>query len=194
MPIRRRPSSRASRGRSAGARPSRPPRRKAALDELSTQLLPSGWTAAGREGDEWHELAFTRPSLRPVVDDLPSRDEEHDDPDDLGSELLEQLRDEVREARAEAARERRGRLAAEAEATRQAPKLTAVPALAEAGPPRSPRRLAPLLALYATAVVAAAAGMYLGFHSVYATVVAALTVAAVALGVDSWRVARSVSR
>ena len=44
--------------------------------------------------------------------------------------------------------------------------------------------------LHTDEVAAAAAVSYLGFHSAYASVVAALTAAALSLGIDSWLVTR----
>lgn len=159
---------------------------KAALAELSERLVASGWTPTGSTGGEWFELVFTRPSERPMVEEPPAEG-------DLDSELMDQLRDEVRAARAEAARERRARLAAEAAAARS-PASTSVPAVLAVAPAvAAQRRTRPsvaLLTVYAAAVIAAAAAFLIGFHSIYAAVVVALTVGAVCLALDSWRVTR----
>jgi len=50
-----------------------------------------------------------------------------------------------------------------------------------------------LLVAYATAVLGTAAISYLAFHSVYAVLVAALTAVALAVTVDSWRIAHQHS-
>jgi hypothetical protein len=107
-------------------------------------------------------------------------DDELDEPA-LESVLLEELRRELREAREEAERERRRRIEAESGLR-----------LVQPLPAREPARLRPpfLVIAYVAAVAVAATIFLVGFGSLYAGAVAALTTAAVSLALDSWLVAR----
>jgi hypothetical protein len=159
-----------------------------ALEELTSRLAEDGWVAAEPTGNSWFGLLLTRPSGagRPVSsppvaeDDEPVDDAELDERA-LESVLLEELRRELREARDEAERERRRRIEAESGLR-----------LVHPPPPRVRSQLRPRFAVvaYIVAVGLAATIFLVGFGSLYATAVAALTTAAVALALDSWLVAR----
>jgi hypothetical protein len=96
------------------------------------------------------------------------------------SALLLQLHTELVDARTETERERNRRLAAEAAPLRLVPP--------EPRDDRAASRSRLWLVGYAIVVSFAAAIFLIGFHSVYAAVVAALTTSAIALAVDSWLV------
>jgi Flp pilus assembly protein TadB len=113
---------------------------------------------------------------------------------------FEQLRSALGDARREAERERQRRVQAENELREAASELREVreaePAVrivaalpSESAAPRARHRRA-LVVLYGLAIAAAAAIFLVGFHSAYAAGVAALTAAALSLGVDSWLVVR----
>ena len=149
---------------------------------LVRRLQDDGWEAAGQNDDGWFGVVMSRESYEitqttheefeaPIE---PRRDRERE------SALLLQLHTELVDARSETERERNRRLAAEA-----AP-LRLVPTQPRDGPAASRSRL--WLVGYAVAVVFSAAIFLIGFHSLYAAIVAALAVAAIALAVDSWLV------
>jgi hypothetical protein len=159
-----------------------------ALEVLTSRLAEEGWVVAERSGDTWFGLLLTRPSSRPheVAAD------EHEaivaepvvEEDRLESALLAELRRELREARDETERERRLRLEAESGALRLVEPLPVSVSEQTSMRPRV------VVVGYAVAIGIAAAIFLLGFQSLYASVVAALTTAAVSLALDSWLVAR----
>ena len=160
-----------------------------ALEVLTSRLAEAGWVVAERTGETWFGLLLTRSGSRqghagPAVEDDPPPLEEVDDLDDerLESALLAQLRVELREAREQAESERKRRLEAESGALR----LVAPAPAAESRLTR-PRFL---VVVYAVGIGIAAAIFFVGFGSLYASVVAALTTAAVSLALDSWLAAR----
>jgi hypothetical protein len=152
----------------------------AAADELTQRLVDEGWVPAEDDREPWYARSFTRPSVAPVPD-RPAAAREID------TRLVEVLHDELREALDTAERERRGRLAAERHLHAVEQSSTAV----ENTVPQRRRRTSKVaLAAWAVTVVCAAVVSAALSHSFYATAVVALTVAAVALGVDSWRISR----
>ncbi|HEY6961027.1 MAG TPA: hypothetical protein VI408_03975 [Gaiellaceae bacterium] len=168
--------------RRRGAVPDRTEEARAALDEVTRELLAAGWTEAESDGDEWYELAFARESTAVLPE--PERLDVVRAPDDDTHDVVEALRDEIERTKAAAERERRARLELEA-ASRARP--AAVTAVRPVAPPRS----GPIaVAVYVLVVVAVAAAFAVASRSTYATIVAALTAAALCLGADSWRVAR----
>jgi hypothetical protein len=162
----------------------------ALFEDLKGRLTAAGWTVAGQSENAWYAVELTRPSLeQPVarasngsghVDRAPAARADTREP-----ELLAQLRSDLHTARQEAARERERRLQAESAALQ----VVVPPRPAVEPPRRSPL----LVAAYATVVVAAVSLFLLGFHSVYAAVVAGLTVMALALATDSMLLARHSS-
>jgi len=159
-----------------------------ALEVLTSRLAEEGWVVAERTGETWFGLLLTRPSHGPAAadsalahDDPPEDADELDD-DRLESALLAQLRLELQAARDEVESERRRRLEAESGALR----LVAPAPAAE----RAPLRPRFFVVAYAVAIGITAAIFFVGFGSLYASVVAALTTAAVSLALDSWLAAR----
>jgi hypothetical protein len=159
----------------------------AALETLIDRLVDQGWTVAQRRDEAWYGYMLWQPSAEP-------EERGHDVP----APLFERVQSELTDARSHAERERQRRVQAEDQLHRAQSKLldlgNARPEArtsAAVPPPTSrPRRPAMLLVAYALAVAAAAALFLVGFHSVYEAAVAALTVLALSLGVDSWLVAR----
>jgi hypothetical protein len=130
--------------------------------------------------EPWYARSFTRPSVAAVPDRSAAAHE-------IDTRLVEVLHDELREALDTAERERRGRLAAERHLHAVEQSATAV----ESTAPRRRRRTSKVaLSAWAVAVLCAAVLSAALSHSIYATAVVALTVAAIALGVDSWRISR----
>jgi len=161
-----------------------------ALEELTSRLAEEGWVVAERTGNTWYGLLLTRAGSRsappPVIHEREAfveHEEEAAEEDRLESALLAELQRELREAREEAERERRRRIEVESglRLVEAAPK-----AESEQAAPR-PRFVYPA---YVVAVAVAAVIFLVGFGSPYASLVAALTTAAVALALDSWLVAR----
>jgi len=161
--------------------PDETPDAVAALERVTQQLVDEGWEASETSGDSWFERTFTR---RPLALPDPPPLETPTLLRELDAGLVTLLHEELEDARETAARERRGRLEAERHlhAVEQQP-------LAE-GARRRRHSTAPVLAAWAVAVLCAAALSAALTHSLYATAVVTLTAAAVALGVDSWRVSR----
>jgi hypothetical protein len=148
----------------------------ALVETLEQRLVDAGWTPADEGGDEWFERAFTRPYAEPAISEP-----EIDAPSFAEAEpgLLDELRAELREARAAAERERRARVEAEAHVPVAEPPTEPAAAARTVG--------AVAVAVYALAVGGAAVVFLVGFHAPYAAAVAALAVSAVCLGVDSRR-------
>jgi hypothetical protein len=163
-----------------------------ALEELTSRLAEEGWVVAERTGNTWYGLLLTRPSSRsaplPVIHEREAfvdDEEEVAEEDRLESALLAELQRELREAREEAERERRRRIEVESG-------LRLVEAAPKAEPGSEPASPRPrfVYPAYVVAVAVAAVIFLVGFGSPYASLVAALTTAAVALALDSWLVAR----
>lgn len=179
----------------------------AALDALTAQLVAAGWEVEARDEETWPpELIFSRPradvgrtatdaaptaNVKPVLTALEQPREPQAEPP-LDAALLEQLQMELAAARAAAGRERARRLEAEAEsnALRRADLVEAPPVEAPPRPAAEPVSPGVLFVAYAIAVTAAFGVGLVGFESVYAAVVAALTTCAVSVAIDSWLVAR----
>jgi hypothetical protein len=166
----------------------------AALESLIERLTDQGWAVAARPAEAWYGHVLGAP------------------PDDAGqlhaaealfrelarAPVLKRFGPELAESRSEPESEREPHVATEDQPRRVesepldpgavAPSPRVSPA---AGKPASaPRRQAALFAIYALAVLGAAAVFLVGFHSGYAAAVAALTASALSLGVDSWLLAR----
>lgn len=173
----------------------------AALDVLTATLADAGWQVTKRDEEMWSGLTLSRPvpvGRRPSSDDavipnekrvpaVPERRQEPQALSTLDAALLEQLQADLALARDEARRERARRIEVEAEAI----------ALHRAGPSEAPRRGAAgppppavLVAAYSIAVAAAFVVGLVGFESLYAGVVAALTTCAVSVAIDGWLVVR----
>jgi hypothetical protein len=154
-----------------------------AYELLVRRLEGDGWEANGQNEKTWFGLVMSRPSpdLEPVAPTVePEMHLEAAGDRQLESALLDHLRAELDDARSETERERTRRLAAEA-----------TPLHLVVSEPRadraSPRSLL-VRAAYAVVIAIAAAIFLVAFHSVYAAVVAALTVSAIAVALDSWLV------
>jgi hypothetical protein len=165
-----------------------------AFETLIGRLTEAGWVVTDRDADTWFAVVLARPAAEGTVlapaDQAVERDTDQE-PEPAGeprleTALLEQLRSDLIEARTETARERARRLEAESGALRLVDtEPVAGRPFAEPGSSRAPL----LLVAYVLAVVVAAAIFLVGFHSLYAAVVAALTTAALAVALDSWLVA-----
>lgn len=150
--------------------------------QLVRRLQEDGWEVAGESDDVWFGVVMSRESyeiaqtaqeeFEPQL--LPHSDRERE------SALLLQLHTELVDARSATERERNRRLAAEAAPLRLVPP--------QPRDDRAASRSRLWLVAYAVVVAFAAAIFLIGFHSVYAAVVAALTTSAIALAVDSWLV------
>jgi hypothetical protein len=161
----------------------------AAFESLKASLLDAGWTVAATDEESWFGLALARPisvgahsyeaAFEDPVDDRESTAERQQH---IDSALIAQLRSELEKANHETEAQRRYRLEAEAAQRVRVPR--AAPA------PRPTNRWPLLFLAYAAAILGTAALSYLAFHSVYAVLVAALTAVALAVTVDSWRIAR----
>ena len=173
------------------------------LGVLTEMLVAQGWTVTDATGEPWFRLSLARPAGAdsdatgedvPATAEPPSPARKRRRPRQaqraaadvavLDEALLEQLRTELEGARLDAQRERDRRLEAERKAlrlvepTRQATRPAHVPATPV------------LLTVYAIAVVAAALVGLVGFESGYGAAVAALTVLALSVAIDSWLAAR----
>jgi hypothetical protein len=166
-----------------------------ALEALTSRLAEAGWSVASRNEERWFGLVLSRPVA--AGDGRPRSADAEDDRDRapgvrneprLDSALLAELQSALHLARRETELERGRRIDAESRASR----LVASPR-PETTLPDLPRRPL-LLAAYAIAVAGAAAIFLIGFHSLYAAIVAALTAAAVSLAADSWLVAHRRTR
>lgn len=172
-----------------------------ALGVLTEMLVAQGWTVTDATAEPWFRLSLARAAdPEPVSQqedwtptESPSRARKRRRPREqqptdvavLDETLLEQLRAELEGAREEAQRERDRRLEAETKALRL---VEPVPRARPRGAQHPPTPV--LLAVYAISVVAAALVGLVGFESGYGAAVAALTVLALAIAVDSWIAAR----
>jgi hypothetical protein len=173
-----------------------------ALGVLTELLVAQGWTVTDATAEPWFRLSLARPAGAdngataeddpPTAKPPPARKRRRPtqaqrraaDVAVLDEALLEQLRSELEGARRDAQRERDRRLEAEQKALR-----LVEPARATAHPAQ-PLPTPVLFAVYAIAVVAAALVGLVGFESGYGAAVAALTVLALSIAVDSWIAAR----
>jgi hypothetical protein len=160
----------------------------AALEALTRRLAEAGWVVTGRSEETWYALMLSRPATDderpPPLDDRPEpvvqREPALPPEPHLDSALLEQLREELHDARRATELERSRRIEAENGALRLLPEPHDDEPV--------PLRRAPYFVAYALAVAAAVAIFLVGFHSVYAAVDAGLTTAAVSVALDSWLV------
>lgn len=154
----------------------------AAHAQLVRRLQEDRWEASGQSADAWFGVVMSRESYKlteMAQEEVEPQFEPHSDRE-RESALLLQLHTELVDARTETERERNRRLAAEAAPLRLVPP--------EPRDDRAASRSRLWLVGYAIVVSFAAAIFLIGFHSVYAAVVAALTTSAIALAVDSWLV------
>jgi hypothetical protein len=158
------------RSRSSGP-PARTDEAVAALTALTDRLEEAGWVDRHDDNGTWFGLVFRRPA----TDRTPSSAR-------ADAAVVVQLRRELEQARDVADRERQLRLEAESASRR----LAARAARNDVGP--SSRAF--VVVGYVLAIAYAAAIFLVGFHSLYAATVAALTAAAVSLGVDCWLITR----
>jgi len=152
-----------------------------ALDELTARLVDAGFELSDRGDDAWFRYVLSRPATAGP----PPADAETEADAVLDTALLEQLRIELAGARHEARRERDRRVEAETKALR-----LVQPADAERARSSSPPAAAVLRTAYAVAVAGAALVGLVAFESAFGAAVAALTVLALAIAVDSWLAAR----
>ena len=166
-----------------------------ALEALTSELAEAGWSVASRGEEKWFGLVLSRPVAAGdgrtrsgnAEDDRDGAPSVRNEPQ-LDSALLAELHSALHLARRETELERSRRIDAESRASR----LVASPRPTTTLPDLPRRPL--LLAAYAIAVAGAAAIFLIGFHSLYAAIVAALTAAALSLAADSWLVAHRRTR
>jgi hypothetical protein len=143
----------------------------AALTALTDRLEQAGWVDQHGDNGTWFGLVLRRPVIEPTSKARAS-----------DTVVVARLRHELEQALDVADRERQRRLEAESE-SRQ---LAARAARDDVGPSSRPF----VVVGYVLAIIYAAAIFLVGFHSLYAAVVAALTAAAVSLAVDCWLITR----
>jgi hypothetical protein len=168
--------------------PDETPAAAAALDTLIDRLTDQGWELTEQLEEPWYGYVFSR-----LADE-----EEEFEPEVL---IREHVREPVQVQESAAGPLRP--VAVEAVTTEVVSERKPDVQTEDAGRPLEsedaaapaprPRRSALLHASYALAVVVAAAIFLVGLHSTYAAAVAALTTAALSLGLDSWLVARGLS-
>lgn len=168
-----------------GDAPQDTPEARAAVDDLTGRLRDAGWEHLEDDDVPWHAPRFVRSAEIPAR----PRAEREDVPDLEEQHLVAQLHAELQHARA-AAQARQ----APVEPERHLRPVVSPPPAVEERSLKSRGSGLRMLALWVVLVACVAAAAAAISHSGYATAVAALTAAAIGLGVDSWRVARWVSR
>jgi hypothetical protein len=163
----------AFRSRSGGS-PAPTEEATAALTALTDRLEQAGWADQGDDNGTWYGVVLRRAAIE--LAPTSTRDSD--------VAVVARLRRELEEALDVADRERRLRLEAESESLQLAAR-----AARDVGPSSRPF----VVVGYVLAIVYAAAIFLVGFHSLYAAIVASLTVAAVSLALDCWLITRGAT-